>query len=323
MIAPEPLLVTLIKLIDRIPTPPPEKRRRGRPNFYADRRCLKALVMMIARHVHTIHELLSALEQPTPEMQALRALLTEQGRSPPRRTWERRLQVMLATLPAQMAGLGRYLVALIQPWATCGRGAAIDSTTLKANGGGWHKKDREAGVVPHPSIDTETHWTQSGWHGWVYGWQRHLVATMAAGWIPLAADLTPANVAANAEAPALMRELPPEPRCLTGDLHYNAPNVQESCDAKALTLVTTQYGLYPHRDDGKEVRRTFHKLRAPGQSSTATSTAQASLTATATSRPKTSSTPAALPWAPSSCTNSPCSTASSMARAYGSASRRS
>jgi len=89
---------------------------------------------------------------------------------------------------------------------------------LRANGGVWHKKDREAGVVPHTSIDTEAHWTKSGWHGWVYGWKLHLVATMAAVWIPLAADLTPANTADNDEAPALIRELPPETRFLTGDL---------------------------------------------------------------------------------------------------------
>jgi hypothetical protein len=33
---------------------------------------------------------------------------------------------------------------------------------LAARGGVWHKKDREAGVVPHSSIDTEAAWTKSG-----------------------------------------------------------------------------------------------------------------------------------------------------------------
>ena len=72
------------------------------------------------------------------------------------------------------------------------------------------KKDREQGVVPHTSIDTEAHWTKSGWHGWCYGWKLHLVATVAAVWIPLAAELTPANAADNEIAPALIRELPAE-----------------------------------------------------------------------------------------------------------------
>jgi hypothetical protein len=30
---------------------------------------------------------------------------------------------------------------------------AIDTTTLQAKGGVWHKKDKEAGVVPHTSIE--------------------------------------------------------------------------------------------------------------------------------------------------------------------------
>ncbi len=118
------------------------------------------------------------------------------------------VQALPETLPARIGLLGRHLVALIQPWANCGRAAAIDSTVLRARGGVWHKKDREAGVVPHSSIDTEAHWTKSGWHGWVSGWKLHLVTTVAAVWIPLAAELTPANVADNEQAPALLREIP-------------------------------------------------------------------------------------------------------------------
>lgn len=81
---------------------------------------------MIVRHLHKVHELLNVLEQPTPEMQTLRAQLTENGRYPSRRTWERRLKTMLDTLPAQIGCLGRYLVAMIQPWATCGRATAVE-----------------------------------------------------------------------------------------------------------------------------------------------------------------------------------------------------
>jgi hypothetical protein len=217
---------------------------------------------MIVRHLHKVNELLSVLRQETAEMQALRARLTEKGRYPSRRTWERRLKAMPDTLPAQIGCLGRYLVAVIQPWATSGRAAAIDSTVLQANGGVWHKKDRDKGIVPHTSIDTEAHWTKSGWHGWVYGWKLHLISIVAAVWIPLAADLTSANVADNEPAPALTRELPLETRFLLGDLHYNAPNVRQACEQTGRILVATQYGPYPHTDSGVEVRRIFHKLRS-------------------------------------------------------------
>lgn len=261
--SPEPLLVLLVKLVDRIPMPPPPAQRgRGRPKFYPDRLFLKALVIMIVRHLQKVHELVSVLQQPTAEMQTLRALLREGGRYPARRTWERRLKAMPDTLPAQIGCLGRYLVALLQPWATCGRAAAIDSTVLRANGGVWHKKDREQGLLPHTSIDPEAHWTKSGWHGWVYGWKLHLVSTGAAVWIPLAADLTAANVADNEQALHLLPELPPEARFVLGDTSYNDPDLYHLCAGQGRILVTPQRGPYPHTDDGVEVRRIFHELRS-------------------------------------------------------------
>ncbi len=262
MITAEPLVVTLVKLVDCIPVPPSGQRGRGRPRVYSERLFLKALVIMIVQHLHNVHELLAVLDEPTGEMQALRALLSEGGRYPTRRTWERRLKALPTSLPAQIGCLGRYLVALMQPWLSYGRAAAIDSTILLANGGVWHQKHRAKGEVPHSSIDTEAHWTKSGWHGWCYGWKLHLVSTVAAIWIPLAADLTAANVADNEMAGQLLSELPAEVRFVTGDLHYNAPNVRECCEQSERILVATQRRPYPHTDDGVEVRRIFHKLRS-------------------------------------------------------------
>jgi len=262
MILQASLLVTLVMLVDLLPQPPPPPAKRGRPKVYSDCLFLKALVIMIIRHLHKVHELLRVLEQPTPEMQKLRSLLTEKGRYPTRRTWERRLKGLPESLPAQIGCLGRHLVALVQPWAHYGRAGALDSTVLRAKGGVWHQKDRENGEVPHASIDTDAHWTKSGWHGWVYGWKLHLISVVAGVWMPLAADLTPANVADNTAAPALIGEAPPEMRFLLGDLHYNAPNVQELCAQQGRILVTSQYGPYPHTDAGVEVRRIFHKLRS-------------------------------------------------------------
>jgi len=230
---------------------------------YPGRLFLKALVIMILKRLPTVHLLLAVLDQPTPEMRRLRAMLTDpEGRYPTRRTWERRLRAMPDTLPAQIGCLGRELVNLLDPWGQGGRAAAIDSTCLRARGGIWHKKHREAGEVPHTSIDTEAHWTKSGWHGWVYGWKLHLVTTVAGVWIPLAAQLTPANVADNEEAPLLLAELPWMLHFLLGDTSYQDPELHAACALRGWTLVATQRGRYPHTDDGVEVRRIFHKLRS-------------------------------------------------------------
>ena len=262
MIQQNSVLVTLVMLVDKVPSPSVVKVKRGRPKTYSDKLFLKAIVIMIIKHLHRVYELLSVLEQPSAEMQTLRELLRENGQYPTRRTWERRLKGIPESLPAQIGCFGRYLVSLILPWATYGRAVSIDSTVLRSKGGVWHKKDREAGILPHTSIDTEAQWTKSGWHGWVYGWKLHLTCVVASVWIPLSAELTPANSADNEVAPALIYELPQEVRFLLGDLHYNAPNVREVCQRTKRLLVTTEYGAYPHTDAGVEVRRIFHKLRS-------------------------------------------------------------
>ena len=83
MVQQNTLLVMLVQLVDRIPIPPPPaKQGRGRPVIYSERLFLKALVIMIVKHLHTPYELLTVLEQPTPEMQVLHSLLTR-GRALP------------------------------------------------------------------------------------------------------------------------------------------------------------------------------------------------------------------------------------------------
>lgn len=257
------LLVKLVKLVDHIPEPArQEKPSRGRPKFYSDQVFLKAVIIMIVKHLHKVGELLCVLEEPTEEMQELRQLLTFEGRYPSRRTFERRLKQIPETLPAQIRCLAQHLLARIKPFDTCGCAAAIDSTVLPAKGGVWHKKDRERGRIPHTSIDTQAHWTKSDYHGWIYGWKRHLITTVSWVWIPLAARLTPANCADNMIAPDLSGDLSPEIGYLLGDTLYNADNVRQSFEDETHFLVASNPGPYPRDDEGKDVRRIFHLLRS-------------------------------------------------------------
>jgi len=260
MIRPDALLFKLVVLIDRLPEPKPAPRR-GRPFVYPETLFLKALVIMTVRQLYRPGELLAVLGEPG--MSRLKLHLTDrEGRFPCRRTWERRLARLPESLPARIGLIGRTLVTLIDPWALCGRAVALDSTVLRASGGVWHKKHREAGVVPHSRIDIEAGWTKSGYHGWVYGWKLHLAITVASVWIPVAARLRPANEADNVVAETLIPELPFEARFVLGDTHYNAPGVTEACQLRDLIPVTSQRGAYPHTDAGVDVRRVFHKLRS-------------------------------------------------------------
>lgn len=263
MLLREPLLVTLVKLVDAIPMPKISKKRgRGRPKTYPDRLIVKALVIMVIRRLYTAYSLMKFLEQDTDLTVQLRSVLTEGSQLPCRRTWERRLATLPDHLPALIGCLGRQLAALIQPWLEAGRAAVLDSTPLRAKGGVWHKKDREQGIVPHSSIDTTAHWSKSGYHGWWYGFKLHLAATIGSLWIPLAADLTSANVYDAEPAPALVCQLPFEIRYVLGDKHYNDPTLLTACRLSNRWLVASRHGAYPHTDPGAPVRRVFHALRS-------------------------------------------------------------
>lgn len=268
MVSQDSLLVTLVRLVDLIPNPPePVHHKRGRAKTYPEQLFLKALVIMIIQQVHTACGLLAILEQPTAEMQLLRKELSlPDGRFACRRTWKRRLDAIPETLPAQIACLGCFLLQLLGTWAKAACAAAIDSTVLIARGGVWHKKDREAGEVPHTSIDTDAHWTKSGWHGWVYGYKLHVVVTAASNvWLPLAAEVTAANMADNEQAPSLIEALPTDLHFLLGDQHYHDEALTLLCEQRNCCLVTSFTGKnnpYPHHDDGVEVRKILHKTRS-------------------------------------------------------------
>src|SRR5262249_4171296 len=257
------LLVRLLMLIDRIPAAPaPAKRPRGKPPKYSDQLMLKTLIVMIIRQLYTATALLAFLAQEDPTIKQLRVLLHEDGAFPSRRTWERRLERLPPSLPGLIGHFGRHRVELLKPWKWHGRAAAMDSPALRTAGGVWHKKDREQGRIPHSSIDPEAGWSKSGYHGWWYGWKLHLAVAVGWVWIPLAAELTRANVGDNEIAPRLIQELPAEVRYALGDTHYNAPEVRTDCHRRGIELVATRRSPHPHQDGGVEVRRIFHKLRS-------------------------------------------------------------
>ena len=124
MISGDSILVSLVRLVDSLPFPPPPMRRkRGRPQTYSDPLLVKALIVMIIRRLYTAWALLAFLHQDDPVVAQLRPLLTENGQCPTRRTWERRLAALPATLPGLIGRLGRQLVTILNPWAQQGHGA--------------------------------------------------------------------------------------------------------------------------------------------------------------------------------------------------------
>lgn len=264
MIQQESSLVTLLSLVDRLPEEAFGGRPRGKGygQVYSERVFVKVALVMLVQHWSKVQECYEALQQPEAAMERLRGELSERGRFPSRRTFNRRVKVVGERLPKLIGWMGRMLVEQMQLWEQSGRAVALDSTVLRASGVVWHQKQREKGEVPVGSIDTEAHWTKSGWHGWVYGWKLHVASGVGRGWLPVAAELTPANVPDEQIAPQLLAHVPPQTHVVLGDRHYNRDSLRQMCEKQGRLLVATRYGKYPHRDEGVEVRRIFHKLRS-------------------------------------------------------------
>lgn len=262
MCSAEPLLVQLFRLVDLAPLPPPPSSRpRGRPLTYPDELFLKVLLLMTVRRLYRVYEVYSVLNQPSAEILLIRAHLFPGGKLPSRRTFERRLKRLPQTLEELIARVGEILVELWQPWARSARAAAGDSTCLRASGAHWNKKDREAGIIPNTTIDTDAHWTKSGWHGWIYGYKLHLILTIADVWIPLAATLRPANEADSTVMETLIPTMRVQPSFFCGDSAYNCDPVHLACAEHGSTLVASQRGKAPRTDEGVEVRKIIHALR--------------------------------------------------------------
>ncbi len=261
MIADGSLLVALLRVVARIPMPPPPPRGRGRPVVYPDRLFLQGLLILIVRRLETVSLLVAVLAAETDEMARVRALLAVNGRLPHRRTWERRLARVPATLPAQIGCLGRALVDLTGAWASHGRAVALDRTLVRAPGGVWHVKQRAAHLLPGITLDVEADWGKSGWHGWVYGWKLHLASLVGGCFIPLAAALTKASVHDATVAPARLDELPLDTRFVLGDTAYQTADLHDECGLHGRTLIAPGWVAAPPTDPGKPVRAVFHALR--------------------------------------------------------------
>ena len=94
---------------------------------------------------------------------------------PDRTTLSRRYKALYDVLQTFIAFLGRYAEDLDPRFTS--ENLYSDKSLFKAQGPVWHQSDRLAGRIPEKlgHLDTDGSWSNSGYHGWVYGYGLHLV----------------------------------------------------------------------------------------------------------------------------------------------------
>jgi len=138
---------------------------------------------------------------------------------PHRTTLSRRYKALYPILQDLVAFIAQYAADLAPAFDS--RELYEDKSLFKAQGPVWHQSDRQVGRIPPGlhHLDTEATWSNSAYHGWVYGYGVHRSDNRAG--LPNLVQIETASVG---ESPVLQAK---EPRLV----HALAPHTLTTDDA--------------------------------------------------------------------------------------------
>jgi hypothetical protein len=174
MITKDHPLIQLLGLIDMVWIEgESDKLKRGAPKFYSEKTMFKVYVVSVLKKLwarRSVWRYLSSMP--------LVAHACGLVRIPDRRTLDRRLAEIGPEAEVQIQALG---LALSIEAVTDATVAASDGSACATPGPVWHKKAKEAGLIPEGlhGLDTQADWIQSTYHGWVYGYKAHVTISVA------------------------------------------------------------------------------------------------------------------------------------------------
>ncbi len=188
---PDALLSLVERVKENYQNPPPAPRKRGKQRDFSGRSFLLLAAVAVTLRTFRDSELRKLLEKDTRLREAMEFI-----RVPHRSTIGRRLTDLVAEAEAQIAALGRVIVATVKPADDQTEASAIDGRMYKAQGPRWHQKDREKELLPLGlrNVDTESKWSKSGYRGWVQGYRLVLQGLVFPFPVPLFAAWRPNNV---------------------------------------------------------------------------------------------------------------------------------
>lgn len=158
--------------------------------------------------------------------------------APSRQTIRRRIAALPAILRWVIPTVADEAISLDKRFAEQHIGF-IDKCLCWAKGGVWHKKQRLAGVVPLPTIDTEATWGFTPYRKrWVFGYGLHLVVNRCR--FPLSACVTTASAKDDQPVSALLTVMPHIPLMLVGDKGYRVISTIQQVFTDFHTFVFTQ-----------------------------------------------------------------------------------
>ena len=225
MITADHPLIQLLALIDMVwREAEPGKVKRGAPKVYSEKTMFKVYIVSLLKQLWAHRSVWRYLSR-----MPLVASACGLGHLPDRRTLDRRLAEIGPQAEAQIQALG---LALSIERVTDATVAASDGSAFATPGPVWHKKDKEAGIIPAGlhGLDTQADWIQSTYHGWVYGYKAHVSISVAPTTVRvvLGATVTGADCESHV-LQARVKDLPPLVRTLLLDAGYDDGDLIADC----------------------------------------------------------------------------------------------
>ena len=161
-------LFSLIEEIKLGYQPPEEVLRRGRKPDFSPLSFLLLAVVAVVTKTFSDSELRRFLEKD----RELRARLGF-SRTPHRTQIMRRLKSLVPTAEEQVSWFGKQILREVPISEANSEVSATDGRMYQALGPLWHKKHRQAGLIPTGlrNVDVESSWSKSNYRGWVQGYR--------------------------------------------------------------------------------------------------------------------------------------------------------
>ena len=218
-------MLQLLSLIDIVwIDAEPGQVKRGGPKFYSEKTMFKVYVVSLLKQLwahRSVWRYLSSM----PLVASACGLV----RLPDRRTLDRRLAEIAPQAEVQIAALG---LALSLEAVTDASVAASDGSAFATPGPVWHKKDKQAGIIPEGlhGLDTQADWIQSTYHGWVYGYKAHVSISVAPTTVRVVLGATvTGSVCESHILQERVEDLPPLVRTLLLDAGYDDGDLIADC----------------------------------------------------------------------------------------------
>jgi hypothetical protein len=226
-------LIQLLALIDMVWLEnEPGQVRRGVLKIYSEKMMFKVYVVSLLKQLWAHRSLWRYLSS-----MPVVAMACGLVRIPDRRTLDRRLGEIATQAEAQIQVLGLTLSLEAMTDATI---AASDGSAFATPGPVWHKKDKEAGIIPDGlhGLDVEADWIQSDYHGWVYGYKAHVSISVAPTTVRVVLDACVTGSACESHVlQARVHQLPPLVRTLLLDAGYDDGDLIATCAERGIEVL--------------------------------------------------------------------------------------